>query len=743
MSTDTTPPPSARRRDAPPFRYGAALANRDRAGLAGPLGGRGHLPHAEPERAVGRPGRGRRRGAQGLPAGHVPLPVRHRAARRAPAGLHRHRRAGPLPADDRPQRAARDGLRRVRAAGRAVRRADRHAPAHHHRAQHRALPGAAAPAGPGPRRPPLGGHHRRRRSTAGPSGSSCRSSTPGTTTEQQRARPIAELEAELAAGTRPTPDGRGWSELTDDRAAPAGRLLPAGLRLRGAGQLVPRPGHGAGQRGGHRRRAQRARQLPGVPPQPEAVDDADHRLRRPAGRRPGPAGLAGLGQGHAAQLDRSLRGRERHVPDRRRRRAGIEVFTTRPDTLFGATYMVLAPEHPLVDADHRRRAGRTASTRAGPAARPPRPRRWPAYRAAAARKSELDRQENKDKTGVFTGAYAVNPVNDERIPVFVADYVLMGYGTGAIMAVPGQDQRDWDFATAFGLPIVRTVQPPAGLGGRGVHRRGPGDQLGQPGDQPERAGRGRGQAGDHRVAGRPGRGRGPGAVQAAGLAVLPAALLGRAVPDRLGCRRAAGRAAGLRAAGGAARDRGLLAEDLRPGRRGHRAGAAAVPGHRLGRGRPGPGDGRAPTAARPTRCRSGPARAGTTCATWIRTTPTSWSTRRSSTTGWARTRPGRATPAASTCTSAGWSTRCCTCCTARFWHKVLYDLGHVSSEEPFRRLFNQGYIQAFAYTDARGTYVPAEEVVEASARTGTRVSRGTGSRSAASTGRWASRCATW
>ncbi|MEO7429257.1 MAG: class I tRNA ligase family protein, partial [Acidimicrobiales bacterium] len=91
-----------------------------------------------------------------------------------------------------------------------------------------------------------------------------------------------------------------------------------------------------------------------------------------------------------------------------------------------------------------------------------------AYRTQAARKSEVDRQsEGRDKTGVFLGAYATNPVNDQPMPIFVADYVLMGYGTGAIMAVPAQDQRDWDFATAFGLPIIRTVQPPQGWGDEG------------------------------------------------------------------------------------------------------------------------------------------------------------------------------------------------------------------------------------------------------------------------------------
>ncbi|GIG62826.1 leucine--tRNA ligase [Longispora fulva] len=139
----------------------------------------------------------------------------------------------------------------------------------------------------------------------------------------------------------------------------------------------------------------------------------------------------------------------------------IRVFTTRPDTLFGATYMVLAPEHELVDAlvpdawptgvGERWTGGHATPAEA-----------VAAYRKFAATKSDLERQtEGKDKTGVFTGAYGTNPVNGAEVPIFIADYVLAGYGTGAIMAVPAQDTRDWEFAEAFGLPIVRTVQPPA------------------------------------------------------------------------------------------------------------------------------------------------------------------------------------------------------------------------------------------------------------------------------------------
>ena len=120
----------------------------------------------------------------------------------------------------------------------------------------------------------------------------------------------------------------------------------------------------------------------------------------------------------------------------------IRVFTTRPDTLFGATYIVLAPEHSLVDRVT------TEAQRAAVAA----------YREQAARKSDLDRTDlAKTKTGVFTGGHAVNPVNGERIPIWIADYVLMGYGTGAIMAVPGHDERDFEFAKTFNLPILRVV----------------------------------------------------------------------------------------------------------------------------------------------------------------------------------------------------------------------------------------------------------------------------------------------
>ena len=122
----------------------------------------------------------------------------------------------------------------------------------------------------------------------------------------------------------------------------------------------------------------------------------------------------------------------------------IVVFTTRPDTLWGATFMVLAPEHPLVDR----------------LTTPDRRELVDAYRTAAAARSELERmEESREKSGVWTGGHAVNPVNGEPIPVWIADYVLLGYGTGAIMAVPAHDQRDFEFARAFDLPIVPVIHP--------------------------------------------------------------------------------------------------------------------------------------------------------------------------------------------------------------------------------------------------------------------------------------------
>jgi leucyl-tRNA synthetase len=139
-----------------------------------------------------------------------------------------------------------------------------------------------------------------------------------------------------------------------------------------------------------------------------------------------------IGRSEGAEIDFPIKGRPEN----------IRVFTTRPDTIFGATYMVLAPEHPLVDqlvTDPQRDTVRS-------------------YQASARLKSDLDRGIDAEKTGIFTGGYAINPATGKDIPIWIADYVLMGYGTGAIMAVPGHDERDYAFAKKFSIPIVEVVK---------------------------------------------------------------------------------------------------------------------------------------------------------------------------------------------------------------------------------------------------------------------------------------------
>jgi len=158
-----------------------------------------------------------------------------------------------------------------------------------------------------------------------------------------------------------------------------------------------------------------------------------------------------IGRSEGAEFDLAVDGR----PD-----VTVRVFTTRPDTTFGMTYAVLAPEHPLV--------GELTSAEQADAVE--------AFVARVQTETEVERQTTEgpaEKRGVFTGSHVVNPFNGRAVPVYLADYVLMGYGTGAIMAVPGEDQRDWDFAVAHGLPIVRTVAPPDGWEGEAYTGDGP------------------------------------------------------------------------------------------------------------------------------------------------------------------------------------------------------------------------------------------------------------------------------
>ena len=277
--------------------------------------------------------------------------------------------------------------------------------------------------------------------------------------EADKARPIDTLAAQFASGERATPDGRPWDGLTEaERADLLGeyRLAYAsdapvnwcpGLGTVLANEEVTADGRS--ERGNFPVFKAKLRQwnMRITAYADRLLDDLDA-LDWPEAIKLQQRNWIGRSEG--ARVDFPVQDH----PD-----AKITVFTTRQDTLFGATYMVLAPEHDLVDSivpaawpegTHDVWTGGHATPAAA----------VDAYRKQAAAKSDVERQaEAKDKTGVFTGAYAVNPVSGDRVPVFIADYVLMGYGTGAIMAVPAHDGRDFAFARAFELPMRCVVEP--------------------------------------------------------------------------------------------------------------------------------------------------------------------------------------------------------------------------------------------------------------------------------------------
>ncbi|GAA1513310.1 leucine--tRNA ligase [Streptomyces albidochromogenes] len=279
--------------------------------------------------------------------------------------------------------------------------------------------------------------------------------------EADRARPIAELVAQFESGERATPDGRPWSELSAaERADVLGQYRLAyasdapvnwapGLGTVLANEEVTADGRS--ERGNFPVFKAKLRQWN------MRITAYSDRLLNDLDGLDWPEAIKlqqrnWIGRSEGARVDFA-------VGD-----DAITVFTTRQDTLFGATYMVLAPEHDLVEkivpaawpeGTHDVWTGGHATPADAVAA----------YRAQAASKSDVERQaEAKDKTGVFTGAFAVNPVSGEQVPVFIADYVLMGYGTGAIMAVPAHDSRDFAFARAFELPMRCVVEPSDGRG---------------------------------------------------------------------------------------------------------------------------------------------------------------------------------------------------------------------------------------------------------------------------------------
>ncbi|WP_328721709.1 leucine--tRNA ligase [Streptomyces sp. NBC_00247] len=281
-------------------------------------------------------------------------------------------------------------------------------------------------------------------------------------TDADKARPIAELVALFESGERPTPDGRAWRDLSAVERAD----LLSEYRLAYASDAPVNWSPGLGTVLANEEVTADGRSERGNFPVFKAkLRQWNMRITAYADRLLND--LDGLDWPDAIKLQqRNWIGRSEgaRVDFPVDGAGAVTVFTTRQDTLFGATYMVLAPEHELVE-------------RIIPAA-------WPegthpvwtgghatpaeavnAYRKQAAAKSDVERQaEAKDKTGVFTGAYATNPVSGDQVPVFIADYVLMGYGTGAIMAVPAHDTRDFAFARAFELPMRCVVEPSDGRG---------------------------------------------------------------------------------------------------------------------------------------------------------------------------------------------------------------------------------------------------------------------------------------
>ncbi|MGV9980568.1 leucine--tRNA ligase [Micromonospora wenchangensis] len=539
--------------------------------------------------------------------------------------------------------------------------------------------------------------------------------------QARRARPVAELTAEFAAGDRPTPDGRAWAELSpaeqrrivDDHRlayvseAPVNWCPGLGTVLANE-EVTP---DGRSDRGNFPvfKRNLKQWMMRITAYGDRLLDDLDTldwpesiklQQRNWIGRSTGAHidfATGTTGSGGAGE-------------------ARIRVFTTRPDTVFGATYLVLAPEHELVDA--LTPAAWPAGTRDAWTGGHAGPREAvEAYRKAAAAKTDVERQaDSKEKTGVFVGAYATHPVTGGQIPIFIADYVLAGYGTGAIMAVPAQDERDWAFAEVFDLPIVRTVQPADGFDGKAYTGDGPAINSAAPERGLDLNGLGVADAKAAIIAWLEANGHGVGAVtwrlrdwlfsrqrywgepfpivyDATGAAVaLPEEMLPVELPE---------------------------VDDFSP-KTFDPDDAASNPETPLSRRRDWVeveldlGDG----PQRYTRETNVMPQWAGSCWYELRYLDPTNSGRFVDPENEAYWMGPRAEgDCGGTDLYVGGAEHAVLhLLYARFWHKVLYDLGHVSSFEPFRKLFNQGMIQAYAFRDSRGTPVPAEEVVEVDGR---------------------------
>lgn len=531
-----------------------------------------------------------------------------------------------------------------------------------------------------------------------------------------RARPISELIAEFEAGTRSVGDGRSWSALSGDERADvvdAHRLVYLADSVvnwcPGLGTVLANEevtAEGRSERGNFPVFRKRLRQWM---MQITAYSD---RLLEDLESLDWPEKVKTMQRNW---IGRSTGATVLFAVDSVPGAGDIEVFTTRPDTLFGATYLVLAPEHELVDrliaqswppgVDSRWTFGAAAPADA-----------VSAYRAAIAAKSDMERQENRSKTGVFLGTYATNPADGQQIPVFIADYVLAGYGTGAIMAVPGGDQRDWDFATEFGLPIVEVVRREAdkSAGGAVLREAYTGDGVlvnsGFLDGMDVAAAK---KAMSERLTG-DGRGRERVEYKLRDWLFARQRYWGEPFPIVYD---SAGRSHGL--------PESLLPVEL-----------PDVPDYSPALFDPEDADSEpAPPLAKVTDWMNVELDLGDGLKPYTRDTNvmpqwagSSWYELRytdpyneeelcakENEAYWMGPRPaehGPGDPGGVDLYVGGVEHAVLHLLYSRFWHKVLYDLGHVSSREPYRRLVNQGYIQAFAYTDARGAYVPAVEVVE-------------------------------
>ena len=527
--------------------------------------------------------------------------------------------------------------------------------------------------------------------------------------DARRARPIADLTAEFEAGTRPVPGGRTWTELSDVER----RQIIDDHRLAyvseapvnwcpGLGTVLANEEVTADGRSDRGNFPVFKRNLKQWMMRITAYGD---RLLEDLERLDWPEPIKlmqrnWIGRSTGAHIEFPTAG------------GPIRVFTTRPDTIFGATYMVLAPEHGLVEtlAPAAWPEGTRPAWTGGHAT----PRQAvEAYRKAAAAKTEVERQaEAREKTGVFIGAHATNPANGAQIPIFIADYVLAGYGTGAIMAVPAQDERDWDFAEIFDLPIVRTVQPCDGFDGKAYTGDGPAINSSAPDGTLSLDGLGVAEAKAGIVEWLEEHGYGNGAVtyrlrdwlfsrqrywgepfpivyDSAGAAIsLPESMLPVELPE---------------------------VDDFSP-RTFDPEDADSEPETPLSRRKDWVeveldlGDG----PRRYTRETNVMPQWAGSCWYELRYLDPTESQRFVDPTN-ERYWMGPQGPADAGGTDlyvGGAEHAVLHLLYARFWHKVLYDLGHVSSAEPYRRLFNQGMIQAYAYTDERGSYVQAEEVIE-------------------------------